>query len=319
MSKAAPTGLDRLELMQTFVRIVEAGSLSAAARQMASTQPTISRRLMWLEQTLGLKLLQRSTHAMKLTEDGERCYAHAKTLLEAWSAVESDLRGAKDTPRGHLRAIAPHAFGQHLLVEPLAEFLRENPEVTVDWMLLDRQVDFIAEGIDCAIRVGAVEEPGVVAVRLGEVPRILVAAPGLWGAGDPPSRPEELARLPWLALTQFYRNEIKLRQVDGARIETLAIQPRMCTDNLYAARSGVRSGIGAALVSAWLVADDLASGQLCQLAPDWEASPLPVHLIYPYARIYPARLREFIAVMKRATPNIPGMRPPTPSMTSTLM
>ncbi|MBV8123432.1 MAG: LysR family transcriptional regulator, partial [Paucibacter sp.] len=95
--------------------------------------------------------------------------------------------------------------------------------------------------------------------------------------------------------------------------------PRMCTDNLYAARSGVRSGIGAALVSAWLVADDLASGQLCQLAPDWEASPLPVHLIYPYARIYPARLREFIAVMKRATPNIPGMRPPTPSMTSTLM
>ncbi|MBV8603645.1 MAG: LysR family transcriptional regulator [Pelomonas sp.] len=311
MTKSAPTVLDRLELMQTFVRIVDAGSLSAAARQMASTQPTISRRLAWLETMLGLKLLQRSTHAMKLTADGERCYAHAKSLLEAWDAVESDLRGAKDTPRGHLRVMAPHAFGQQLLVEPLAAFLRANPEVSVDWLLLDRQADFIAEGIDCAIRVGAVEEPGLVAVRLAEVPRILVAKPGLWGDGAPPQHPHELARLPWLSLIQFYRDMLELREIDGSGVERIAIKPRMSTDSLYAARSGLLEGLGAALVSAWLVVDELASGRLVQLAPAWEAAPLPVHLLYPHARLYPARLREFAAVMKRAMPDIPGMRPPT--------
>jgi DNA-binding transcriptional LysR family regulator len=297
--------------MQTFVRIVEAGSLSAAAKQMDIAQPTISRRLMWLEQMLGLKLLQRSTHAMKLTEDGERCYAHATSLLEAWHAVEADLRGAQDTPRGHLRVIAPHAFGQQSLVDPLADFLRDNPEVTVDWLLLDRQADFIAEGIDCAIRVGPVDEPGLVAIRLAEVPRILVAAPALLGGKAPAAHPKDLAALPWIALTQYYRDALELRQVSGTQIETIKIRPRMHTDSLYAARAGALKGIGAVLVSAWLVREDLESGRLCQLAPDWEAPPLPVHLIYRYAAIYPARLRRFAEAMKQAMPQIPGMRPPT--------
>ncbi len=310
MNKEPVTAVDRLDLMHTFVRIVEAGSLTAAARQMNSTQPTISRRLRWLENLLGLKLLQRSTHAMKLTEDGERCYAHAKTLLEAWTAVEADLRGTQDVPRGHLRVIAPHAFGQQLLIDPLADFLRQYPEVTVDWSLLDRQADLIAEGIDCAIRVGAVQEPGLVAVRLAEVPRILVAAPGLWGEGPPPSEPAALATLPWLALKQFYLDELDLWQIGGKRRERVKIQPRMSTDSLYAARSGALQGIGAVLISAWLVAEDLAQGRLCQLAPDWEAAALPVHLSYPYARVYPARLRVFAEFMKSSMPNIRGMRPP---------
>ena len=106
----------RLDDLTVFVRTADRGSLSAAAVQLGSTQPTISRRLQWLEKLLGLRLLQRSTHAMKLTADGERCYAHAKALLESWAAVEADLRGAKDQPRGHLRVLAPHAFGQELLV-----------------------------------------------------------------------------------------------------------------------------------------------------------------------------------------------------------
>lgn len=310
MSKPTSAGVDRLELMQTFVRIVEAGSLSAAAVQLGSTQPTISRRLQWLEKLLGLRLLQRSTHAMKLTADGERCYTHAKALLENWAAVEADLRGAQDQPRGHLRVLAPHAFGQELLVTPLAAFLAEYPEVSVDWLLLDRAADFIAEGIDCAIRVGEVDDPSLVAVRLAEVPRILVASPGLWGQGAAPRTPADLAGLPWLSLRQFYRDEFELQQLGTGRREQVRIRPRLSTDSLYAARSAVREGVGAALVSAWLVADDLASGRLCQLVPDWEATPLPVHLIYPYARLYPARLRAFADCMKRAMPGIAGMRPP---------
>lgn len=304
--------LDRLDLMQTFVRIVEAGSLSAAAAQMGSTQPTISRRLQWLERLLGLRLLQRSTHAMRLTEDGERCYAHAKALLENWAAVEADLRGAQDQPRGPLRVLVPHAFGQEALVTPLAQFLVDHPEVSVDWLLQDREANLIAEGIDCAIRVGGVDDPALVAVQLAEVPRILVAPPGLWGTGEPPRAPADLVRLPWVSLPRFYRDELVLHQIGSGRRETVSLTPRLRTDSLYAARSAARAGVGAALLSAWLVADDLATGRLCQLVPDWEASPLPVHLAYPYARIYPSRLRKFVEVMRRAMPGIPGMRPPSP-------
>src|SRR4051794_29229864 len=117
---AVPTGTtDRIALMQTFVRIVEAGSLSAAAAQMGATQPTVSRRLQALERSLGVRLLRRSTHAMKLTDDGERCFERAKELLANWEAFEAELRGTGDEPEGSLRVIAPHAFGQQQLVEPL--------------------------------------------------------------------------------------------------------------------------------------------------------------------------------------------------------
>ena len=127
MPHSSATPSDRLELMQTFVRIVEAGSLSAAAAQMLTTQPTVSRRLQALERALGVRLLQRSTHAMKPTEDGERCYTRAKELLADWDALAADLRGAGEAPEGLLRVVVPHAFGQAQLVEPLGEFLRACP------------------------------------------------------------------------------------------------------------------------------------------------------------------------------------------------
>ncbi len=156
-----PSGADRIELLQTFVRIVESGSLSAAAQQMSTTQPTVSRRLQTLERALGLRLLRRSTHAMALTDDGQRCLEHARELLEAWHALESDLRGAQDTPRGLLRVVAPHAFGQDQLMAPLLAFLDRHPAVKVEWLLHDRQPDFIAEGIDCAVQVGKGHTPSV--------------------------------------------------------------------------------------------------------------------------------------------------------------
>lgn len=313
MKTPARGGVDRLELLQTFVRIVDAGSLSAAAAQLGSTQPTMSRRLQWLEQMLGLRLLQRSTHAMKLTEDGERCYAHARALLENWAAVEADLRGAKDLPRGPLRVLAPHAFGQEALVAPLSEFLKRHGQVTVEWLLHDEPADFIGQGIDCAIRVGPVPEQELVAIRLAEVPRLLVAAPGLWGRARAPGQPPQLSRLPWISLPLFYRDELQLQRRASGETARVPIAARLRTNSLYAARSAVRAGLGAALLSSWLVADDLAAGRLVQLLPEWEAEALPVHLLHPHARIQPARLRAFIECMREAIPRVVGMQAPTRS------
>ena len=183
-------GVDRIELMETFVRIVETGSLSSAAEQLKTSQPTVSRRLQTLERTLGLRLLQRSTHVMKLTEDGERCFAHAKDLLDNWKTMEADLRGTQDEPEGTLRVLVPHALGQDQLIAPLVDYLNRFPGVSVEWLLHDRRPDFIAEGIDCAIQVGEVDNPSVVAIKLFELPRIVVASPALM-QGKAPDFPVE--------------------------------------------------------------------------------------------------------------------------------
>lgn len=289
--------------MRTFVRIVETGSLSAVATQLGATQPTVSRRLQALERSLGMRLLHRSTHAMKLTEDGQRCYLRAKEMLASWDVFEAELRGAGDEPEGTLRVVAPHAFGQALLIAPLAEFLRRHPRVTADWRLHDRAPDFIAEGIDCAIQVGEVNDPGLVAIRLAQVPRIVVAAPSVLGERPLPRHAEELGALPWLALSTYYRNEVVLRHEDNAeRVARLPIQPRMSTDSLFALRSAALLGLGVCIASAWAVADDVAQGRLIHLAPAWQAAPLPVSLVYPYAPHYPAKLRRFVEHIRQTSP-----------------
>ncbi|CAN5892246.1 LysR family transcriptional regulator [soil metagenome] len=301
-SARASNSADRIELMQTFVHIVEAGSLSAAAARTGATQPTVSRRLQALERSLGVRLLQRSTHVMKLTVDGERCFERAKELLAAWASFEADLRGEGQEPEGHLRVVAPHAFGQEKFIGPLTAFLRRYPRVTVDWLLHDDVEDFIAAGIDCAIQVGEVRDPAVVAIKLAEVPRIVVGAPSLLNGGPVPTDAAALASLPWLALRTYYRNDIQLEHATTGETRRIAIRPAMSTDSLYALRSAALLGLGVGVCSAWVVADDIAQGRLVHLAPPWRAAPLPVYLAYPYAKHYPARLRYFVEAMRATMP-----------------
>lgn len=301
-SSPVSSAAGRIELLQTFVRIVEAGSLSAAAAQLGATQPTVSRRLQALERALGLRLLNRSTHAMKLTEDGERCFERAKEMLGSWESFEADLRGAGDEPEGTLRVVAPHAFGQRLLMGALVDYLRRYPRVSVEWLLHDRPPDFIAQGIDCAIQLGEVEDALLVALRLTEVPRIAVAAPALLAGLSAPTHASDLAALPWLALRTFYRNELSLTHVRSGENVRVPIRPRLGTDSLFALRNATLMGLGASIVSAWTVSDDIAQGRLVHLAPQWRADPLAVHLIYPQARFQPARLRRFIDAMRVAVP-----------------
>jgi DNA-binding transcriptional LysR family regulator len=293
---------ERLDLMATFVRIVEAGSLSAAAAQLGTTQPTVSRRLQALEKQLGLRLLKRSTHAMALTEDGRRCYDGARELLASLHAFEADLRGAGDAPEGTLRVVAPHAFGQSQLMGPVADYLRRYPQVSVEWLLHDRQPDFVADSIDCAIQVGELADPNVVAIPLAEVPRIVVAAPALLRGAPPVRHPSDLATLPWLALRTFYRTEMGLVHAGSGEQQRVGFRPRLSTDSLYALRSAALRGLGVAVGSTWLLSEDLAAGTLVHLLPQWRAAPLPMYLVYPHARFYPARLRRFLEVMRETVP-----------------
>jgi DNA-binding transcriptional LysR family regulator len=187
-------------------------------------------------------------------------------------------------------------------VEPLAHYLRLYPKMRVEWLLHDRMPDFIAENVDCALRVGPVTDPSVVALKLGEVPRIVVAAPGLLPAGDTPRHPRQLASLPWLALRTFYRNEVALTNLDTGEAARFGIEPRLSTDGLNALRRAAVLGLGVAMGSAWVMAEDIAQGRLVHVAPRWHAEPLPVHLVYAPSRFQPARLRRFIEVMREHLP-----------------
>lgn len=302
--------IDRIELMRTFVRIVESGSLSAAAGQMATTQATISRRLQSLELLLGAKLILRTTHAMKLTDDGERCYQHAKAVIDSWLTLEDELQQSGDNPVGTLRVRAPHAFGQQQLLTPLVAFLDRYPQLDVEWMLNDKSVDFLSDNIDCAIRVGAEVDPATVTVQLAEVPRSLVAAPSLVSAMEHIRQPEQLSALPWIAVSSFYRHQVTLNHQERQQAATIAISPRLSTDSIYVARNTALAGLGVAIVSSWTVEEDIREGRLVELLPGWQAAPLPVHLVYPWARYYPARLRKFLDLMREVMPQVAGMREP---------
>ena len=302
--------IDRIELMRTFIRIVEAGSLSAAAVQMNTTQATVSRRLQSLEGLLGAKLILRTTHAMKLTDDGERCYQHARQIVDAWLALEDDLRITDDRPVGILRVRAPHAFGQQQLLGPLVDFLQRYPQLSVEWMLNDKNVDFLSDGIDCAIRVGAEVDPATVSVLLAEVPRSVVASPSLLANYPPLTEPQEMSLPPWVAISTFYQHEVMLQSEVDEQLTTFSIAPCLSTDSVHVARNTALAGLGAAIVSSWAVAEDIAAGRLVELFPQWRASPLPVHLVYPWARYYPTRLRKFLDLMREVMPQIAGMQRP---------
>ncbi|GHB21112.1 hypothetical protein GCM10009038_19940 [Salinicola rhizosphaerae] len=221
--------------------------------------------------------------------------------------MHHEMQGLTETPHGTLRVVVPHAFGQGQLLDLLEHYLRECPQVDVEWLLHDRYPDFIAEGIDCAIRVGRVDDPAVVALPVAEVPRILVAAPTLV-QGLEITNVEAIAPLPWLALRTFYRQHVELTHIDDGRTCRFPITPRVSTDNLSALRRLAVSGFGAAIVSAWRVQDDLAAGRLTRLVPDWQAAPLPVHIVYPYSRFVPPRLRRFIDLIRDHGADMAGMR-----------
>ena len=156
----------------------------------------MSRRLQSLETMLGVRLILRTTHTTRLTDDGERCYQHARRVIDSWLALEDEVGQTEDEPVGVLRVRAPHAFGQDQLLKPLTEFLQRYPQLSIEWMLNDRSADFLGDNLDCAIRVGVEVDPATVSVLLAEVPRSVVASPALLARFPAVNTPEDLQQLP---------------------------------------------------------------------------------------------------------------------------
>jgi DNA-binding transcriptional LysR family regulator len=219
-----------------------------------------------LETMLGVRLLLRTTHTTRLTDDGERCYQHARRVIDSWLALEDEVGQTEDEPVGVLRVRAPHAFGQDQLLKPVTEFLQRYPQLSIEWMLNDRSADFLGDNLDCAIRVGVEVDPATVSVLLAEVPRSVVASPALL-ARFPAVNAGGFAAVSWIAISSFYQRHVELFHDASSATARIAITPRLSTDSLYVARNTALTGLGVAVVSSWTVQEDIREGRLVHLLP----------------------------------------------------
>jgi DNA-binding transcriptional LysR family regulator len=298
MTNLITPSFDRLELMKTYIRIVDSKNLSAAALSLNTTQPTVSRRLKALEKSLGIKLIQRTTHQMQMTEEGRRFYYHAKEIIERWTLVEAEMTGVKTLPKGMLRVQVPHALGIGRFNQVLSKYLQDYEDVDVDWVLSDKTPDFISENLDCAIKVGNVDDPNLIAIKIFELQRVVVASNKLIKNPKKYTHPDDLKDLPWLAFKTHYLGAITLSHTKTNEKCTLKINPRFSTDSLFSMKEVVQLGLGVGVLSKWLIEKDLKEGALLQLCKDWQAMKLPVYLIYPQSRHKPAKLQRFIELVK---------------------
>ncbi len=299
--------LDRLTLLATFVRIADAGSISAAARDLGLSQPSVSRQLAELESRFKAQLMRRTTHSLTLTEAGKELLADARRLLDEWEALEEKYLDAEKIPQGQLKVIAPIALGQLYLLDMTIQFQQQYPLISLSWHLEDRPIRFAEVGCDCWIKIGSVTDESLTVEPLGQVERLVVAAPKLLKAHFKPKTPKELEKLPFVALAPFEGKQIPLTNAQN-RTTTVLPATRLVTNNISALHKATLAGLGAAVMPRWLIEEDLNCQQLINILPKWRAPTLTIHVASLPGRHRPYRLRRFLEVLKRTVPIIPGIK-----------
>jgi len=287
--------MDRIESVAIFVEVAERRSFAAAARRLARSAAAVTRAVGELETRLGVRLLNRTTRAVSLTEAGDRFLAGARRVLADFEEIERAAAGEGAAPRGELRITAPILFGRLHALPIVTEFLDRFAEVSVALSLIDRPVDLVEEGLDVAVRIGALAESSAVATRVGAVRRIVVASPGYVTQHGTPLSPGDLGAHAVIAFSGgadhwVFRNE--------QRETSIAIRPRLAVTTAEAALDAVRAGFGIARVLSYQAADDISRGSLLRLLAPYEGDELPIHLLYPGGRHPPPKLRAFLDFAK---------------------
>lgn len=294
--------------MEVFVRTVELGSLSAAARAFDLTQPTISKMLAQLERVLGARLFERSTRGLSPTEQGQRFYADAKLVLEQFDAAVGAVQGMTGQATGHLRINAPVGLGQYRLNAMVQRFLVAHPGIHVELILNDRYVDLVEEGVDLAFRLGGVLPPDAIGRHLARTARFLVAAPAYRDRHGLPAQPAELSAHEVIRFAWTPGQTVELECADQRLI--IQVSGRFRVNNAMAIRDALVLGGGIGLCPDWLVRDLLDSGDLVRVMPAWSARPQDLHLLYPSRRYLPLRTRRFIDFVVDEFGKLPGFDAP---------
>lgn len=294
--------MDRLQQLRVFSRVVERGSLSKAATDLQTTQPTVSKALSELEKSLSTQLLLRSTRRLTITDAGRKFYARCRTLIETWDEATTELHESAG-PRGVLRVHGPVVLGE-MYVGPIAvEFQRRNPQVRFELTFLDGFVDLVAERADLALRLGTITDPSIVRRRLGTMRRLLVASPEYLRARGVPKKPQELSSHDWVRFSGIAGGDSQ--QVGK---ELVAFNPTFLANNAVVLKDALLRGLGVGLVTEWLVSRELKNGKLIEVLPRHPVTSLDVSVVFPSPRFVPERVRAFVEALEAELMRAPGMK-----------
>lgn len=309
--------MDKLNAMRAFVEIADQGSLTAAADVLGKAQPTMVRTLARLEESLGVRLLRRTTRRLSLTEEGESYLARCRQILADVEEAERALTVGDTEPRGTLRVTAPVTFGQWHVAPAIVDFLERYPRVRVELLLLDRVINFLEEGIDLAVRIGTLEDSSMIAAKVGTMRRVVVASPGLL-AEHHPERPEDLEGAPAVlfrgmqttASWQFETARTEAATGTGAARTAedqrrtaggpviVKLRTPLITNQCIPAVEACAAGLGFGRFLAYQVAPWVRRGELEVILEAWEPEPSPVSLLYTDARLMTPRLRVLMAHLR---------------------
>lgn len=285
--------MDRLTNMEALVRVVDAGSFTAAARQWGCSKAAVSKYVAALEEHLGVELLRRSTRSLSLTEAGRAYHARCRNLLEEIDALESSLRDEQGALRGELRVTAPPGLADRHLHELSASFLEAHPDLRIDLDLTHRMVDLVEEGVDLAIRMTEPRDSALIARRIAPAPVIAVAAPDYLQEWGEPESPEALTEHACLVDTNFRDQGRWPFEIDG-RIRSVRVDGPVRANSPTAVRALAVAGWGVALIPALLVDDELEDGSLVELFPGAVALRWSLLAVYPRRRYLSARVRAYL-------------------------
>lgn len=283
--------MDKLKNMAIFTAIVDHGSLSSAANALGRSVATVTRGLAELEQHLGVRLINRSTRSLSVTQEGLEYVTHCRQLLAQIQTVESQLDRRKNIPTGKLVVTAPVMFGRMHLAPLLYQWLGENSKLQAELMLLDRTVDLLEEGFDLALRIGKLEDSNLVAIPLGTVSKICCASPELIAQQGQVSHPQELSDWPVIAFTSEGEH---WRFQEERQCKRIKIKPLLSCNQIEPIIEAARNGLGAVYVRSYQVAPYISSGELVQLFPGYTTEQYPIQFVLPNTRLLSPRVRTFL-------------------------
>jgi len=285
--------MEKLDGLAVFARVVEAGTFSAAARQIGLSKSAVSKQVAGLEDRLGARLLNRTTRRLSLTEVGVDFYERCRRIITEVEEAELAVSRLHAEPRGLLRINAPMSFGFRHLAPALPDFMARYPEVTVDLALNDRMVDLIDEGYDIAVRIARLADSSLVARKLAPNRTVICAAPAYWRHHGRPDHPNDLKRHNCLVYTYMLSgNELTFAGPDG-RV-SVKVTGSLRANNGDALRAAALGGIGVLATPTFIVGEDLRAGRLETVLKDYEDSDQSVYAVYPHSRHLSAKVRAFV-------------------------
>jgi len=288
--------MDRLHLMTVFVSVAEEQGFAAAARRLQMSPPAVTRAVAALEDALGIKLLNRTTRYVRVTDAGQRYLEDVKKIIADVKAAEEAAAGINAEPQGHLTVTAPVLFGQKFVMPGIVEYLQRYPKTQVDAVFLDRVVNILEEGIDVGIRIGELPDSSMRALKVGTVRLIVCASANYLEQRRIPQSPEELSEKDIIKSRAARFSHDWIFQHAGKDL-VLKSRSRLSVTTNDAAIRAVKNGFGVARLLSYQVADELASGEFKIILEDFEPEPRPVHIVHREGHLASTKVRAFIDLM----------------------